>query len=176
MKALRKIVVFTSCFLLSFIFVGASFAARDIRFDKHPEEFRLAQKADLIVLAIQIKKLDKIITLEGIKHKVKLYVTIKNVATGPLAASTTTASKDGDGYIKFKIEWSDHPLSGFNYLTHAPCVPLKPGHSRTITFNDFIDYVPFKVARTYRVNVDYVEWIREWNEGNNINSAKYVAR
>ncbi len=175
MKTLKTLAAITTCLLVSLTVAGISIA-RDIRDERPLEEIRLVKKADLIVERITINKIDKIITPRGIAHKVKIKVTIKNAAVGPRAASTTASSRVGSGEFKFKIEWSDYPPRGFNYLTHAPGRPLKPGQSRTITFNDFVDTVPLKVARKYRVTVDYVDWIREWDEGNNVSSTGYYAR
>jgi hypothetical protein len=143
------------------------------------------KKADLIVQKIEITKVgqDPAIVRPGkptkVRHKVEIKVTVKNNATGLNAASTAASltaegSRVGSGgAFKVLVEWSDNPPAGFNYLAEGGVTALAPGASKTLTF---VQWVPKGTSRKYRATADHLNWIAEWNEGNNVDTAGYVAR
>ena len=149
-----------------------------------PVDMALKKKADLIVENITIKKVaqDPAIVRPGtptkIKYKVEIKVTVKNKAVGPTAASTADSlTAEGRrlatrGAFKVLLEWSDNPPAGFNYLSEGGVTVLAPGASTTLTFEQ---WVAKGVNRKYRATADHLDWIAEWDETNNVNSAGYMA-
>lgn len=169
-------------------FVGVSFAEDFNKPRLDESRIMLAKKADLIVENIKLTKIDQKprLTMPGtgkeiknIKHKVQITVKVKNNAIGPQAASTENSlTAEGrrrgcGGAFKVLVEWTDDPTRGFNYLAEGGATSLAPGASKTLSFSQWVNQ---GTNRKYRVTVDHLNWINEWNEGNNVSSAGYMAR
>jgi len=165
-------------------FLGVSWAAEPVK--KSDEgKVLLVKKADLIVEKIEIKKVaqDPAIITPGkdvkVRYKVEIKVTVKNKAIGANAASTENSltgegrSRGSGGAFKVLVEWSDNPPAGFNFLGEAGVTALAPGASKMVFFEQWL---PKGTERKYRVTVDHLNWIEEWDEKNNVNSAGYIAR
>jgi hypothetical protein len=168
--------------LVVFCFACVAFA-QDIK-KIQPADLALKKKADLIVESITIKKIaqEPAIVKPGvpgkIRNKVEIKVTVKNKAVGVTAASTADSlTAEGirlrtGGAFKVLVEWSDNPPAGFNYLSEGGVTALAPGASSVLTFEQ---WVPKGVNRKYRATADYLNWIAEWDETNNVNSAGYIS-
>jgi hypothetical protein len=128
------------------------------------------KKPDLVVDSISITKTGEVAG----KHKVKVNVTIKNLG-GPTAGSLTAdgRARACGGASKALVEWTVDPTRGFTRLCESGIGALAAGASQTF-FCD--DEVPIQGFKKYRVTADYLNWIDESDEGNNINSAGYTAR
>lgn len=145
----------------------------------------LAKKADLVVDKIIIQKIaqDPAIIPPGkpvkVRYQVQINVTVKNSAMGPKSASTADSltaegrARHCAGASKLLLEWTEDPTMGFNRLGEAGIIALAPGASKTVSFTQ---WVPKGAVRKYRATADHLNWIAEWDKGNNINSAGYIAR
>jgi hypothetical protein len=136
----------------------------------------IAKKPDLIVENISFSK----ITDEPTRVQVEISVTVKNQIKLPAQCASTAASLTAEGRARacagaFKVllEWSDNPPAGFNRLGEAGMTALNCGESKTVKFTQ---WVAKGTSRKYRATADHLNWINEWDEGNNINSAGYIAR
>ena len=154
---------------------GASLAQDNRATTLGPSRMMLPKKPDLIISNISTR----VVQREPRRQKVEIKVTVKNNAIGPRGASTaaslTSAGKARHcaGASKLLLEWTTNPTAGFNYLGEAGVVALSPGASRTCTF---FQWVPAGSFRKYRAQADHLNWIAEWNEGNNFLSAGFMAR
>ena len=136
----------------------------------------LPKKPDLIIENISFKK----IADETKRVQVEISVTVKNQIKLPARCASTSASLTLEGKARacagaFKVllEWSDNPPAGFNRLGEAGMTALNCGESKTVKFTQ---WVTKGVSRKYKATADNLNWINEWDEGNNINSAGYIAR
>jgi hypothetical protein len=125
---------------------------------------------DLIIEKITIETLSS----DAKRHNVKIHVKVKNKG-GPTSRSLTAegTARSCAGASKALVEWTENPTKGFNYLCESGISPLAGGASQTFFCTDT---VPTGHNRKYRATADHLDWIRESNEGNNVNSAGYVAR
>jgi hypothetical protein len=136
----------------------------------------LPKKPDLIVENISFLKLID----EPTRVQVEISVTVKNQIKLPGQCASTSASLTAEGTARacagaFKVllEWSDNPTAGFNRLGEAGMTALNCGDSKTVKFKQ---WVAKGTSRKYRATADNLNWINEWDEVNNINSAGYTAR
>ncbi len=159
---------------------GASLAQESRGITLGPSRMMPAKKPDLIISQITAN----VVQREAQKVKVVIRVTVKNNAVGPRGASTaaflTSAGRERHcaGVSRLLLGYRRHSTGGFNYLDEAEVVALNPGASRTYTFSEWVSLGTWGMGtfREYRATVDHLNWIAEWNEGNNIATTNLIAR
>ncbi|MEN2985041.1 MAG: CARDB domain-containing protein [Thermodesulfovibrionaceae bacterium] len=142
-----------------------------------PEMKQTIHKPDLIVKEIQVEKITQYPQhTTPQKIKAKIIVTVKNLNIPSNTENSLT--QDGQarqcgGTFKTLVEWTDNPQQGYKYLCHARITKLSGGQ----TFSFICEYwFPYYAAVKIKATVDYLNWIDEANENNNISVIGYIAR
>lgn len=121
-------------------------------------------KPDVVIKNVNITRMSTVPEGDNIRINVTVANMVQGTSTGP---------------FKVKVEWTENPATGFNFLAAGGVANLANNpasvvtyQTKTLTFNHL---VPTGKAYKYRITADYMNQVDEANEANNVTTAGYVA-